>query len=513
MAQPPTDQRSAMLAALQRTKTKLAESRAEAIAAQTPVISAASSMPSTPAARSASTPDFLTFADPLAARQHRDQPQSLQQRSHFIDTWAAKIEAFVYDNTRTTMELPADLTGFDRKTLHQLASQYNLSHHSSAASGGMRRLVLRKDNLFFARNLTKPSDDAFLQLKSNPHGRRDRNTEEEPVSEKEQYADRAAYKAFKKLHKATNQYARAVETGLTAEDAVALDALEGKRQGLPIDDDPAVNRADASSAWEAALQTSANAADTVINAASGAQLYEVCTGCGTRVRLDYDPAKWDCNGACDTCGTQTIWRLETDAASLRNDSGDADNGLSSAHMRGGKRPRDAEDDKAVREDAASHLSVTELVELARMHDLADVDVNWVEAFAASRERQGATTDHVLFCADFADFHKYLPATPAGTVEVFAKITQDDGAPITKKVNTLLKAIETTCAQGEGAAAGTVTRDVYVCFPAFVAAGEMECLLAIVLDASRADETSVKLAAKSIAGAPVICSLRLPEILS
>jgi hypothetical protein len=431
------------------------------------------------------------------------------------------------------MELPADLSGFDRKTLHQLASRYNLSHHSGAAAGGQRRLVLQKDHFFFAKSVTRPTDGAIADLKANPgiHQRRRHDDAEEKPAEKELFADRDAYKAFRKLHKATNAYARAVETGLTEEDAAALHALEAgaASTGGALTDEA---NGPSSSAWDAALADAATrdadpAFDTIAAAAAKKELFEVCTECGTKSQVDYDPARWECCGWCEPCGKQTIFKLETSAgAELKHAAAEArlraaiasdvDDNVAGAGRAKRERIDPAtgapEDDAAVtaaRAAASETLSVAEIVELARMHDLSAADVKWVEAFATSRERQGATTDHVLFCADFEDFSKYVPSPASGCAVVYARIVQDGDAPLTKKVNRLLSAVEKGV---ESDGAGTATQDVFVCFPAFVP-DEPQVLVALVVDSSRTSEASVKLAAKTVSGVPIVAADTLAAVLA
>ena len=48
----------------------------------------------------------------------------------------------------TIYDCPIDLSGYDRKMLHQLAEQFNLGHKSHGV-GPDRRLRLTKDKLFF----------------------------------------------------------------------------------------------------------------------------------------------------------------------------------------------------------------------------------------------------------------------------------------------------------------------------------------------------------------------------
>ena len=143
-----------------------------------------------------------------------------------------------------------------------------------------------------------------------------------------------------------------------------------------------------------------------------------------------------------------------------------------------------------------------------MHDLPEADVKWIGAFARSRDKQGATDDHVLFCTDFTDMAKYVPApVPAGAVIIFAAVEQESAdAPVTKRVNRLLAAVEKSAAAGSG----TATRDVYVAFPAFIA-DTIRCIVAIVLNSDRADEASVKLAARDVTGPSIAVSSQLGDV--
>ena len=62
------------------------------------------------------------------------------------------VQAFVDNPALTEYKCPPDLTGYDRKMLHQLAEQFNLGHLSHGR-GRDRALVLSKDTLFYEHGI------------------------------------------------------------------------------------------------------------------------------------------------------------------------------------------------------------------------------------------------------------------------------------------------------------------------------------------------------------------------
>lgn len=502
-------QRLAMLNAVQRAKAKLTESREETVRTV--------SSTSTPAGGAVALTEFPEYmAAPAPRGQMVRQSAAKDDRAHFVTTWAGKVEAFVNDSTKTTFELPADLTGFDRKTLHQLATKYNLSHHS-VGQGRERHLVLKKDELFYRADM-RPTDASLDGLKERPltHRERQAKREEEAAqeSEKAQYADKAAFKAFRKFAKATNPNARAVESAAN---------LDGLAQGGVASEQPAepAPSFDApASHWDGVLHAAAaGPSDTA--QVQQQKLFEACSVCGTKSELDYDVSRWECTGPCEQCGKQTIWVLQTEAGDTVEHASKPKRGRDDAELpepaaQGAPR---AEGDDTAAPQATEKLTADELVELAKMHEMSDADVKWIGSFAASREKQGCAEDRVLFCPDFVDLAPLLPSKASlaakGQRLFVAKLVEDDGTPVTKKINKLLLSIEKRATGDDSAATtkkATAIKDVFACFPAMVMYGAaLEVVVAVVVDESRVHEAEVRLAAQDVPGAATVVGETVDDV--
>lgn len=379
-----SDQRVAVLDAIARTQQLIAKKRAEDLASAGLVeavdgsSSAGSSGWSTPRVR-------VGF---IGARSDRGE---------FFSLWSRKIDAFVSDQGKTALELPSDLSANDRRELHSLAEKFNLSHVSEG-SGVDRRLVLRKDALFYKAPQVRPKDEELEKLKAQPQQRpgvsasgaktvesrfelrRVRHREDEV-----KYADEDAEKALRRLARATDHYRNAVEVGMSMEE------MQAHEQGNTVELVLQRSSAAPSATTTATLATTQQWQSTLSNAQRHEELVaddgstriksydEQCVKCGTRVPLTYELSAWTCSGFCDACRRETIWRLVETVEPLPKEAIERDDDVGEPPA---KHPRvDVEaitKDEDMEEDA---LSLGDAIDLLTMNDAPRPDIAMVQTFA------------------------------------------------------------------------------------------------------------------------------------
>lgn len=344
-----SDSRSAMLDAIRAARLKMVEGRAEALGRHP-----SSTIPTAPAPR-ADRPERSTSA---AATGSGDQLHVKENRNYFMTFWAQRIESFVHDASRQSLELPDDLTGFDRKELHQLAARFNL-RHMSAGTGTARRLVLAKDALFHsAASVVQPTVTELAELVQMPSSRKQRREEREELDERDLYADRSAIKHYQKFKAATNPTARAVDSSLSPEEALAV-ANFGPR---PAQTNGSGSDRAANSAWDAVLSAKG---PTAAAQATG-PLEEVCTRCGNSNPVDFAVDDWDCSGHCSKCARVTTWTLRA----ATNADNDGDERRASQRRRTEGTATSAAPQPVV-------MSADDTVAAARLYDMSDDDVEWI----------------------------------------------------------------------------------------------------------------------------------------
>jgi hypothetical protein len=430
----------------------------------------------------------------LRAQQQQGHPvkslgyvSAKERRSDFFTVWGRKIEVFVSDPSKMTLGLPAELTANDRRELHQLAEKYNLSHHSEGV-GHDRHLVLRKDELHFKAPTMAPSAAAIEALKNQkksvapaapgPSGMQRNEFEKQSKFHlrrrssptRVEYEDELAAKAVRRLQRATDQYRDAADMGISTDELrtglVSVDAL------LADSSSDATHQVQ----WARCLEQPAvgTIAPNPASAATPRKTYsEQCLQCATRVPVDFDLDKWDCQGFCAKCRKDTVWRLldTTPTLTLSSGSGKASAGGPSRAQAGRqlieanntrKRDREEDDDEPttalqgvgdrdaaarqrttkenavasdsqipeeiVREDENDDDVASDLEEMtaddaagiAEGSDMHARDVAWIKSFA-----EGAVSDEsslaplsyrIRFCLDLADLPLSLNFYPRGASE-------------------------------------------------------------------------------------------------
>ncbi|PWU98286.1 putative R3H domain containing protein [Trypanosoma cruzi] len=343
-------------------------------------------------------------------------------RSHFFDTWCRKIEMFVADPTKTVLELPNDLAANDRRELHSLAEKYNLSHQSRG-SGATRQLVLKKDALHYRMPDARP--DNIETIKQNAgskqskfHLRRFLQDPDAAVGSIGAFADEATANMVRRLDRATDEYRRAVELGYSQEELLAIEAGESVEEILRRGGDgrlllpSAVEQAsgDVGSVPSVATHGGNEALHGVPPDNRKGKIYEeVCLRCGTRAHVDYDVQKWECNGYCAQCATQTIWKLvELDGVKEElvhpSFKRDRKRNFQEMEMEAAPAMREPEEiDKDNDEDDT--ITVEDVVDMASMNDFCAADVNWIRSFATHHQPRGSgniLSAHIVFCIEFED---------------------------------------------------------------------------------------------------------------
>ncbi|RNF05998.1 hypothetical protein TraAM80_04244 [Trypanosoma rangeli] len=359
---------------------------------------------------------------PLMRPRPQVHSEAKDNRSHFFDTWCRKIEMFVADPTKTILELPKDLAPNDRRELHSLAEKYNLSHQSRG-TGATRRLVLKKDALHYRMPDTRPEDiEAIKQnagsKQSKFHLRRAVQDADVAVGSIGAFADEATENMVRRLDRATDEYRKAVEVGYSQEELLALEAGKSVEDILRSGDvmEPlhasAVAQLSGFGGFVPPASTPAGDEATPAAPLDGRKnkLYdEICLRCGVRARVDYDVQKWECNGYCAQCATETIWKLvELEGATeeLVYASAVVDRKRSHAEPGMGASPVRQEPEEIDKDnDEDDTITVEDVVDMASMNDFCAADINWIRRFARHHQSRGSgsvLSRHIVFCIEFED---------------------------------------------------------------------------------------------------------------
>lgn len=366
-------------------------------------------------------PQFNSTADDTPAHQRaraQVRSEAKENRSHFFDTWCRKIEMFIADPTKTLLELPKELAPNDRRELHALAEMYNLSHHSRG-SGATRQLMLKKDALHYRMPDARPSSvDAIKQSavskQSKFHLRRALGDPNAAPGSIGTFVDGATADMVRRLERATDEYRRAVEVGYTQEELLALEAGQTVEEVLRL---PGVSEGAAPPAAVTAHNTGSVSPQLPAGGADGTAIAlgkrkvsydEVCLRCGAQARVDYDVAKWECNGYCARCATQTVWRLvEVDAGAEEAvyAASNANNKRSRYEFESVVQPAEQQPEEIDKNnDEDDTVTVDDLVDMASMNDFCAEDINWIRLFAGHHMSNGENvlSKHIVFCIQFED---------------------------------------------------------------------------------------------------------------
>ena len=436
-----------------------------------------------------------------------------ERRSDFFTVWGRKIELFISDPSRMTLPLPAELSPNDRRELHQLADKFNLSHHSEGV-GRDRHLVLRKDELHFKAPTMAPSAAALEALKEGQHrsaaavgalidpsamrgagGGEDRfqktskyQLRKRTSPTRVEYDDDLADKAVRRLQRATDQYRDAADVGISTEElrvgvtnveAILADSASSQQQ----------QHGGGGVQWsrylegraEIAAPAATSAATPHATSAAKKTYSEQCLSCATKVPVDFELEKWDCQGYCAKCQRDTVWRLLDTTPTISLSSGgqsrqrqqqqvaakvssvpavaviaSSSNATTTSHKRereessaaaAGADERDhaanerhrnrdnnipqQQPEEIIRdddEDEASDLdemSCEDAVGIAQMADMHERDVAWVERFVqlVVRSSLAPLAFRIRFCLDLNDLPQSRNFCPRAGAFQYALIQQ------------------------------------------------------------------------------------------
>ncbi|EAN80129.1 R3H domain containing protein, putative [Trypanosoma equiperdum] len=357
--------------------------------------------------------------------RHARPSEAKDNRAHFFETWCKKIEVFVADPTKTTLELPPELCANDRRELHNLAEKYNLSHHSRG-TGATRHLVLKKDALHYRMPDAAPANIEAIKRdpgtkESKFHLRRVKQNPEAPAGSMGAFGDETTAAMVHRLVRATDEYRRAVNVGYTQDELLAFETGEsvegilrsgGERDAQPatnadVEDPTGLCASPPRARITGGADYEARAKDSSAGEKSKAVYDEMCLRCQTRSRVDYDIQKWDCNGYCAKCTAQTIWKL----VEVENSTG-----MRSAQRKHTREEFEKADEALPQEvqqpeeidkdnDEDDTITVEDVVDMASMNDFSAADVNWIRRFAvhhSSKEVCCSLSTHIVFCIEFND---------------------------------------------------------------------------------------------------------------
>lgn len=374
-----------------------------------------------------------------------------ETRSEFFTMWSKRIELFVLDVTKQRIDLPSDLSANDRRELHQLAEKYNLSHMSEG-QGADRHLVLTKDSLHYKAPQIRPSESDIEQLKSQPTGTNRRmmaadvSQGERPAKgpaqiesryhlrrvvhtdeSKPKYADASVEKLVRRLDRVTDQNRSAVEIGMTMEEfrreeempleqrlAGATGAVEKGGASAPI-----------ANAWTTVLQSRGTPSEQLVaddgvhslstnpvvvsNEGAAKSFDEQCLTCGTRNRVDFDLSKWICNGYCEVCRRETIWKLievVVEQLSTEEIEGTIPSSREEIDVEPGNRKRPREEE--LRDDVSSDeaeideppMTPDDAVDAAVVSDFPKQDTAFIRTY--SQRRHQNLEKYLYFVISFSD---------------------------------------------------------------------------------------------------------------
>jgi hypothetical protein len=378
------------------------------------------------------------------------------------------LDLFVHDASKTTLELPNELTANDRREIHGLADKYNLSHLSTG-TGFHRKLILKKDALFFKlAGQLRPVDVESLvngTAEVGPNAKQSkfhlRKTSSSSSAQDgdgtPMYADESVLKAVRRLEKATDHYRDAVEVGMTTEQLQSQNTverlLESTPSGFGMSTSSVGNTGSSSFRLGAAASSAVPTAAPQLLGPQSVQLplnvgpasyEEECLACGGRSVVDYDIKEWDCNGQCVHCGKDSIFRLHTIYAANPSNNNNKQQITSSSvaveeiekepefqTQQQQKRPR--EDDDSLDSERNRHrnppqqrpqqeveeiekeedeeedeieLTVSDVVDLATVNDMSQESIDRVTAMATALQTAGLPIERYLhFALDFADMAK------------------------------------------------------------------------------------------------------------
>nr|CCC95749.1 unnamed protein product [Trypanosoma congolense IL3000] len=414
-----TGSREEMMQALNKAR--------QAMARRLPVSESADNAETSPDDGSRGDLGVLQVYDIPETALHRQSriSEAKDNRAYFFETWCRKIEMFIADPTKTTMELPADLCANDRRELHTLAEKYNLSHHSRDV-GAARHLVLKKDALHYRMPDAAPEDIESIKRdagtkESKFHLRRVRQDPNAPAGSLGAFGDEATAAMVHRLARATDEYRKAVNVGYSQEELLAQENGESierilcrpeEQHGRPTSEErtgcpSGLCITPPQKTVGVNVDPTAHPKSLATDGNVGVVYDEMCLRCKTRSRVEYDIQNWNCNGYCKNCAAHTVWRLvevEGNAmalgAQLKRAREECESGAvvpSSEPMRPEEIDKDNDEDDTI--------TVEDVVDMASMNDFSAADVNWIRAFAvhhSSKANNGALSSHIVFCIEFND---------------------------------------------------------------------------------------------------------------
>lgn len=332
-------------------------------------------------------------------------------RGAFVEYYYRLIQKFVEDRSKLTLEVP-NLSAYDRKVVHDIATLCNLSHVSSG-QGDKRMLRLSKDELFYQKppNFEKIDLDAIMERNGAKRSKFDlRHFSRGDAAQREagevgSYAEADAVTGMARLHRQTDEYRHAKRQGYTTEELV-----EGQEQPRKLEDvlraaapapaAPAMlslagpTGGDVSGRAEGQSQAAVAPASTTKAHTGPKSFVEVCRGCLSRVPLDYPAEKWTCSKHCGVCARTTIWALEETEAPATD--------------AGQKRRREEPQEgtagvpevQEIDYEEEEPLTVEDISDMMALNDFNSEDVNYMRTFATRCGEH--VNQHLVFCSDFGD---------------------------------------------------------------------------------------------------------------